>query len=524
MKREEISRLLDARVQLFFVRTHEEVRFEEMMRELAKEKKMDFFSWSLWLTLMNDTAKLENKDIYQAAEEFIKLPNSSVIVLKDCSTLLKDPGIKRRIKDFVVNLCYFYKADNLKYKPIFIIDAGLEIPTELEKYGTFIDFDLMKREEIMNYFVEQGINVEKKKLNKIVDNLRGLTQPEIENIVYYLQTYIDKKEKTDLVTIAKQQKRQIIKKSQFLDFISNEECIDDVGGMDILKDWLLEKGNAFSEEAKKYGLEPPKGVLLTGIPGSGKSLIAKSIAKMWEIPLIKLDVGRLFNRFVGESERQTHEVLRLIEAVSPCVLWLDEIEKGMAGLQSSTHTDGGTTARVLGIFLSWMQEHKTGTFLVGTSNNIKQLPPELLRKGRFNEIFFVSCPTENERKEIFKIHIAKRGRKPENFDLDKLARNSENLVGSEIEDSIISGMYGAFINREGDKKPREVGTDDILKAVKETIPIAKLMEKELEDLYNWTKDGRAKLASSEEKTTFERKIGFSTREQLKQKTEISVKN
>jgi SpoVK/Ycf46/Vps4 family AAA+-type ATPase len=285
------------------------------------------------------------------------------------------------------------------------------------------------------------------------------------------------------------EKKQIIRESEALEFFSVTEQMENVGGLKVLKDWLRLRERAFSNRAREYGLPMPKGIALLGIPGTGKSLTAKMIGGLWHLPLLRLDVGALFGSLVGESEERTRRALHLAETIAPCVLWIDEMEKALAhgGL------DSGTSTRVFGSILTWMQEKKSPVFVVATANDISAMPPELLRKGRFDEIFFLDLPTLNERREIFIVHLKKRRRVPEDYDLDRLARASEGFVGAEIEQAVIDAMYIGFNDEE-----REFTTDDILVSISRQVPLSVSQREVIGYLREWLREGRAQSASFSE--------------------------
>jgi len=261
--------------------------------------------------------------------------------------------------------------------------------------------------------------------------------------------------------------------------------------MDLLKEWMGQRTSSFNEEAKRYGLPEPKGILLLGVQGCGKSLIAKSIASLWKLPLLRLDVGKIFAGIVGSSEENMRKAIRVAESVAPCILWIDELEKGFSGTQSSGQSDGGTTSRVFGTFLTWMQDKKAATFVVATSNDVTALPPELLRKGRFDEIFFIDLPSAEERMAIFNIHLRKRKRNPDDFDLARLAAATPGFSGAEIEACVVDALYDAF-----DDDGKELTTDSIVQAAHHTVPLSMTMRERIEDLREWA-NTRARLASSE---------------------------
>ena len=267
----------------------------------------------------------------------------------------------------------------------------------------------------------------------------------------------------------------------------------------MLKEWLLKRRDTFGQEARAYGLPSPKGLLIVGIPGTGKSLTAKATASVFQRPLLKLDAGRLFAGIVGQSESNLRSVIATVEAIAPCVLWIDELEKGFSGSRSSASTDGGTSARVFGSFLSWLQDRQSPVFVVATANDVTQLPPELLRKGRFDELFFVDLPNQEEREAIWKIQIAKFGRKPDDFEVVQLARATEGLTGSEIEQLFIDALHEAF---NGRKEPTDLSVALLLN---DFMPLSKLMSEQIDGLRKWAK-GRARRATALAAERSERKI------------------
>ena len=281
-------------------------------------------------------------------------------------------------------------------------------------------------------------------------------------------------------------KKDILRASDALEFYSYTEAPENVGGLAVLKDWLSLRERAFTQDARDFGLPAPKGIALIGIPGTGKSLTAKMIADLWHLPLLRLDVGALFGSLVGESEERTRRALSLAETISPCILWVDEIEKAFAFGSG----DAGTSQRVFAHLLTWMQDKTSPCFVVATANNIAALPPELLRKGRFDEIFFLDLPTIEERREIFTVHLKKRKCIPAEFDLDTLAQKSEGYVGAEIEQTIIDAMYRAF-----SENMRRVTTTDILFCMKTQVPLSVSQRETVATLRAWLAEGRAQSAS-----------------------------
>lgn len=295
------------------------------------------------------------------------------------------------------------------------------------------------------------------------------------------------------------EKEQVIRKNGHLEYFHPKATLDDIGGLGNLKSWLHRRRQAFTSDARAFGLETPRGVLLLGLPGTGKSLAAKAVANAWQLPLLRLDMGKIYGGIVGQSEANMRSALQMAEALSPSILWVDEIEKGLSGMQSSGSTDGGTTARVLGSFLTWMQEKEKPVFVVATANHIAQLPPELLRKGRVDEIFFVDLPVQQDRKEILSIHLKRRDRLDDFSveELDELASASKGFTGAELEEAVKEAMFLAF--DEG----HQLNKDDILTAIRATTPLSQAMEEMISQTRQWAK-GRAVAASSSEPEALEK--------------------
>ena len=325
-------------------------------------------------------------------------------------------------------------------------------------------------------------------LEKSSKSLLGLTEQ--ESLIAISKSLV-KRKKLDIPTLIKE-KTVIIKESGLLEYYNPDTPIS-VGGLEYLQEWITKRKIAFSDAAQEYGIDSPKGLLLVGVQGCGKSLICKSMANAWQMPMMRLDIGRLFGSLVGETEKNTRKVLATAEAMAPDILWIDEIEKGMAGVSSSGELDNGVTAKMFSTFLTWMQERKAPVFVVATANNCHSLPPEMLRKGRFDDIFFVDLPNPQEREAIIKIHITKRKRDIAKFDINDIASKTNNFSGAEIEAAIVAAMLEAFSDNG-----REVNTEDIIKAVKETKPLYETAKESIEDLRTWAAD-RTRRASKKHK-------------------------
>jgi SpoVK/Ycf46/Vps4 family AAA+-type ATPase len=296
----------------------------------------------------------------------------------------------------------------------------------------------------------------------------------------------------DLETIL-EEKKQIIRKSGLLEYYEHREEFSDVGGMEILKDWLVKRRNAFSSRARDFGLPLPKGILLIGVPGTGKSLTAKAVGALWQMPLLRLDVGKIFGGLVGSSEENIRSVIKTSEAIAPAVLWIDELEKGFSGTASSGQTDGGTTSRVFASFITWLQEKTTPVFVIATANNVLQLPPELLRKGRFDEIFFCDLPDREDRQQIIDIHVRKKKRDPGQFDMDKLLEATVDFSGAELEQAVVAALYDAF------DTGNDLTTEGLLHTLKEMVPLAITMREQIESMREWART-RARMASARNRT------------------------
>jgi len=407
-----------------------------------------------------------------------------------------------------------------------IIVSGIKnIPLEIQNYVNIIEWRLPTGEEIIDHLktdehIEEVVEdaskfrgqsksafdyrtkYSKEEVDEMQKSLSGLSIPEIDNIITFSQI----RHKEIVPSFLMEQKKQLIMKNGLLEYHDPKIGMDEIGGMDLLKDWVGIRKRAFGEDAKKFGIENPKGVMLVGIQGCGKSHMAKAIAHALSVPLLRFDVGKVFSKTVGSSEENVRNVLALIDAVGDCVVMIDEIEKGLAGVQSSNQSDGGTTARVVGTLLSWLNDKTSSSFIVATANDIKQLPPELQRKGRFDELFFIPLPEAEERKAIFEIHLQKRGRDPKIYNTQAFAEISPNFSGAECEEAIKSALIIAF--NEG----KQLEDRHVIKAIKELIPLFKTCEEDLKYLYNWVgwdeekEDGvRARFASSARKKVAKKK-------------------
>lgn len=376
-------------------------------------------------------------------------------------------------------------------KHIVFISPYTKFPIELEKYITLLTIPLPDKDDLelrLRQVAGRDSNINPDLQKYIIDSALGLTDTEAELAFRLAKTKVGLNRR-DAIEVIASEKEQIIKKSGILDYVKVDSSLENsVGGLENLKMWLMQRNKAFELKAKAFGLKEPKGILLLGVPGCGKSLTAKCIAAEWKQPLLKLDIGKVFGQYIGNSESNIRQSIATAEAVAPCVLWIDEIEKG---LKVGGDGDGGTTSRVFSTILTWMQEKTKPVFVVATANDISQLPPELLRKGRFDEIFFVDLPTRDERKNIFRIHLQKNHVGHSNIDYERLADASKFFNGAEIEETVKEAMFIAYVNNPN---APYLTTDDVVKAASTIVPLAQTMKTKIDSLREWART-RARLAS-----------------------------
>jgi AAA+ superfamily predicted ATPase len=495
---DEIEILLRARYPVLYIVTWEESRVEEALAQIARRREKKLYLWSVvrgiqaYNSSPEGSARIDIRttDPNAALDYVLESVENAVYVFRDLHPFLNDPSVTRRIREL---------AEYLKnsYKTIIIVAPTLQLPLELRKDVAVVDFDLPTRDELGDLLdrtlkevkeaTGRDIVVTPEARRRVLDAAAGLTLNEAENVLARTLVTSGGLSEADLPTILSE-KEQAIRKSGLLECYRVENDLDDLGGVDALKDWLRKRSVAFDERAREFGLPAPRGVLLIGVQGCGKSLAARAVAGLWGLPLLRLDVGRLFNSLVGSSEENVRQALAVAESVAPAVLWIDEIDKSLAGSQSSAATDGGTSARVLATFLTWLQDKTAPVFVVATANTIDQLPPELLRRGRLDETFFVDLPGPTERADIFRIHIQRRMRDPRDFDLVSLAAKTEGFSGAEIEQSVIAGLFEAYAAR------RELSTDILMRCCTEMVPLSQTMKEPIDRLREWAR-GRARAAS-----------------------------
>lgn len=495
----QLSRLFRARFPYIYITTWEEERAINLIKKMAGSEKVikvsrDVYIWTQTKGFVLNGEIIEGTISPDKALDFIKNCNKNAIfIMCDFHVYFGikgrqvDYNVVRKIRDNIPEL----KTSKFRKNVIFMAPE-LIIPETMQKEVTIIDFPLPTLDEIrakLDKMLMQNNQIDTSKLNddvkeRLCKAALGLTLQEAENAFALSMVNDGCIDERDLNVILSE-KMQVIKKTGILEFINTDIKVSDIGGLENLKNWLNKRNNSWSEAAKKYCLPAPKGVLITGVPGCGKSLTAKAMSAAWQLPLLKLDFGKIFSGIVGSSEENMRKAIQTAEAVAPSILWVDEIEKSLSGINSNG--DSGTSSRIFGTFLTWMQEKTAPVFVIATANNISGLPAELLRKGRFDEIFFVDLPTKKERKEIFKLHLSKRLKDKEvaskiemNDDLyDKLAELTEGFVGAEIEQIVISALYESFFQ----KRPLEFS--DLENTIKNIVPLSVTQKEQILALRQW---------------------------------------
>jgi len=503
-KQSELEVLIRARYPLIYVVSWEEQRVIRQVNQIASQLNKKVFEWSVTMGLMPGGTSIQSQkqrdtasqDPLVALDTVIDHVEPALYVFKDFHPFLRgqNMSVVRRLREI---------AESLKntFKTIVMISPMFQLQPELEKDLSIIDYNLPDESDfskLLDRIVEEIKDNPKLKVSlteatreRLIHAMLGLTLSEAENVL--AKTLVQNRSLDgDSVEVIHSEKKQIIRKSGLLEYYDTQENVESVGGLDLLKDWLNRRALAFTDSARAFGLPAPKGVLLLGVQGCGKSLMAKAISNMWKLPLLRFDVGRVFGSLVGSSEQNIRQAIRVAESVSPAILWLDEIDKAFRGSRSSgASTDGGTSARVFGTFLTWMSEKTHPVFVVATANDVQALPPELLRKGRFDEIFFVDLPSTQERKEIFRVHLARRKLAANELSLEKLALASGGFSGAEIEEVVVSAMFNVFYEK------KKIATEDLLKSIEQTVPLSKTMSEDMDALRDWAR-GRARPATSPE--------------------------
>ncbi len=498
----ELDLMIRARYPILYVVSVEEDPVDLVLNQVAERSQPDrmLVFWDIVRGWSDDGSA--KGSVMAALSRINKVdPQASVMfVLKDLHPLLrqatqdKNAPVIRELKNLTREL-------KRSRKTLILLSHTVEIPDELVEEVTVIEFPLPDADEIA-YLISQLVVPNKLKvsglaLEQLIKACQGLSRTRIQRVLARALAAKQQVDDSDVMLVL-QEKKQAIRQTGILEFFTAQESLKSVGGLENLKQWVRMRQDTFTEAARRYGIPNPKGVLLVGIQGTGKSLSAKTIANEWRLPLLRLDSGRLFGGIVGESESRVRQMIQLAEAIAPCVLWIDEIDKAFGNITGGMDSDSGTSRRVFGSLITWMQEKTSPVFIVATANNVQILPAELLRKGRFDEIFFLNLPTESERRDIFRVHLQKlRPTRLRQFDFDRLAKLSKNFSGAEIEQVIIDGIYRAF-SHEADGKRRDFTTEDICQAIAETVPLAAIARPQIEALKKWAAEAGARTASNDE--------------------------
>jgi SpoVK/Ycf46/Vps4 family AAA+-type ATPase len=484
--RRELALLVNSHYPLIYLETWEETRATEILTQVAGDLSLPLFDW----TLSQGLARAGGAPIYNTQEplqvltQISSLDSDGLYLLKDFHKVLNQDIVVRKLRDISEK---FRRAS----RAIFISAPTVVIPVELEKDVARFTLSLPDEQELAElaaatlrdlqgqYKIQVSLPAGQGPL--VARALGGLTSREARRVL--TQSVLERmrldRETLDLIHAGK---GALVRDQGVLEFLESPDDLKSVGGLARLKAWLEKRRGALTPEGERFGLEPPRGVLILGVQGCGKSLCAKAVAREWNMQLLKFDSSSLFDKYIGESEKNLRKSLQVAEAVAPAVLWIDEIEKMFPNAALHSESDGGLSMRIFGTFLTWMQEKKSPVFVVATSNDISALPPELLRKGRFDEIFFVDLPTLEERKTIFTIHLSQRKQDPLQFDLGRLAAAAEGFSGAEIEQAVTSALYTAFSL----KSP--LSTEMILKELQSTYPLSTTMREKVEALREWARD------------------------------------
>jgi len=485
MNNNDLKLILNTQASLIVVETWDETRSVDLLQNFFRNASLPAWRWSVTeglfplgfgLELANPEQYAEPENVLRYIKEYRK---PGAFVLCDLHPFLETPKIIRLLKDIALS----YSQSQHK---LVLVSHRLQLPPELSRLAVSVSLSMPSEDEILGIIREQAriwgdknrkakIKTDNQTLQKLVNNLKGLPHQDVRRLAYGAIADDGAITEDDLPEVTKA-KFALMNMEGVLHFEYSTAHLRDVAGLYTLKKWLENRREALSSEDSK--LDPPKGVLLFGVQGGGKSLAAKAIAGVWGLPLLRLDMAALFNKYIGETERNLREALKLADLMSPCVLWLDEIEKGMA----DGSDDSGMPKRLLGTLLTWMAERKSRVFMVATSNDISQLPPELMRKGRFDEIFFVDLPDSQTRYSIFSIHLEKRELEPAHFNLDALAQLSDGFTGAEIEQAVVSATYSAAA------RGRDICDELLQEAIQQTQPLSVVMAERMDELRAWAKE------------------------------------
>jgi len=484
-KRDELRLLVNSRHPIITIETTEEERVEQLLFQIGTELEVPVYHWSVTKGL----ARFRGEPIYHTDDPELALANIALIagdaifLLKDFARYCENDKICRRVRELAENF-------RTARRSIVITAASTQLPHELDGDAAPFELGLPELEELfsgvrqtladLNRESHIPVSLDTMGMQQAAQALAGLTK---EEALRTLRMCVLSRGKADTAVIADlvEAKRNVLRGEGLLETVRRDSSFSDVAGLQRLKDWLIKRKSALTAEGQKFGLVPPKGILITGVQGCGKSLAAKAVAGEWGYELARLDAGALYDKFVGESEKKLRKGLELAQKMAPVVLWIDEIEKAFASAGASGDADAGLSQRLLATLLTWMQDREPGVFLAATSNNISALPPEMLRKGRFDEIFFVDLPNVKVREALFALHLKKRGRDSSVFDLSKLAAATEGFSGAEIEQSIISGLYSAFAAKQ------QLSTQVLLSEITATQPLSVTRAEDVAAIREWAR-------------------------------------
>jgi AAA+ superfamily predicted ATPase len=500
--RDELDVLIRARYAIIYVVSWEEDRVERYLREIAERRKKNLFVWTVTQGISKSGAEPQRAkagagstaDPLAALDAVIQHVEPAIYLFKDFHRFSCDDrcniAVIRRLRDLAHHL-----RDT--YKTLVIVAPALRIAPDLAKDVTVLEFGLPDIDDFAHLLdriiadvrdnPKVQIDLAGEDRERLLHAARGLTLKEAEN-VFAKTLVLDGRLNSDDISVIFSEKQQIIKKSGLLEYYEAQENFSHVAGLDNLKQGLIKRQIAFTERAARFGLPSPRGVMLLGVQGCGKSLCAKAVSSLWNLPLLRFDIGQMFSSLVGSSEENVRRAIQTAESVAPVILWIDEIDKALAGSSGGGSSDAGTASRVFGTLLTWLSEKTSEVFVICTANDISHLPPELLRKGRLDEIFFVDLPDERERREILQIHLRKRHRDPAQFELDDLVRLSDGFSGAEIEEAIIAALFDALSQQQ------DLNTDLIGASLRDTVPLSKTMSEQMTVLRSWAA-GRARPAS-----------------------------
>lgn len=507
--------LINSSTPIVVMETVEEVCAMSLVRTACSQLSLPVFEWTIADGLVRcgtdvagqalsatgsgagvapKTAVYNTTDPVQALANLETMTIEAVFVLKDFHRHMDNPVVVRRLRDVGQK----FSANR---RTLVLTAPAIEMPPELVSLVEFLDLPLPDRGRLREIIRETytrmasthalKLQLDSNGVDVMAANLRGLTEEAAERAIS--QTVVGRLALSpECITDVLDAKKALLKRSEMLEFVDSTDTMSSVGGLDNLKRWLEQRRGAWDDGAFKFGLEPPKGVIILGVQGCGKSLCARAVAGEWKLPLVKFDTAAVYDKFIGETEKRIQKVFKVAEGLAPCVLWIDELEKVFAGSgPDSASADAGVSSRLLASFLSWMQDRKPAVFVAATCNNVTVLPPELIRKGRFDELFFVDLPSVDERKQVFSIQLTKRKRNPADYDLDRVAEAAKGFSGAEIESAVQTGLYAAFARK------LELSTEDLFTALSSTVPLSVTRAEEIATLRAWAKH-RAVWASAPE--------------------------